>query len=73
MVSCQQTFPSSEKTKYMIFTHSEDRINFKELNIVLNYNEPGRNNPDLIKARFRQLKKLRALYQIPWSPLRPQT
>ena len=48
MVSCQQTFPSSEKTKYMIFTHSEDRINFKELNIVLNYNEPGRNNPDLI-------------------------
>ena len=30
----------------MIFTHSEDRINFKELNIVLNYNEPGRNNPE---------------------------
>ena len=34
----------------MVFTHSEDRINFKELNIVLNYNEPSRNNPDLISS-----------------------
>ena len=38
-----------EKTKFMIFTNNEKSIKWEELNINLNYNNQGENNPDLIK------------------------
>ena len=37
------------KTKFMIFTNNEEGINWESLNIQLNYNNIGSNDPELIK------------------------
>jgi hypothetical protein len=38
-----------DKTKYMIFTLNENNINFEDLDICLNYNNEGENDPAQIK------------------------
>jgi hypothetical protein len=38
-----------EKTKFMVFSNNEKNVDFESLNICLNYNDVGKNDPSLIK------------------------
>ena len=38
-----------EKTKFMVFSNNENLIDFEEIDLYLDYNNPDQNEPNLVK------------------------